>query len=305
MTYVHAPFDLNRDLSHTLALADSSPLSIPHVADWPYRFSSWALDDALNARAWRDESNRLLGWAALQTPFWSIDCVVHPEAPAALYREMLAWSQSRAAELQRAGAGRPMWFVSIAASCAEQRHVLAELGFEDQADVGEDSWSKVLLELTDVEPPALSLAPGLNIRSLDPAREIQAYVDMHREVFQSESMTHDWRARATRMAGYRNELDLVLASDEGTLRGFCVGWLRERANGERVGQIEPLGVRETHRGQKLSRALMGEAIRRLRALGARRIFVESDRQRDAAMAAYAAQGFRVAHEVLVYRYMMK
>ncbi len=110
---MHAPFDLSGDLADALKLADASALSIPHVADWPYRLSSWALDDPLNARVWRDASKRLLGWAALQTPFWAIDCVAHPGAPASLYREMLAWAQMRARELVNAGAGRPMWFVSI------------------------------------------------------------------------------------------------------------------------------------------------------------------------------------------------
>ncbi len=305
MANVQAPFDLNRDLADVLTLADASALSVPHAADWPYRFSSWALDDALNARVWRDASNRLQGWAALQTPFWAIDCVAHPGAPAALYREMLTWAQSRARDLARAEASRPMWFISIAASCVEQRRDLAELGFEDVSDIGEDAWSKVLFELTHAAAPeAAHLLPGLQIRSLNASSEIQAYVDMHREVFQSESMTHDWRARATRMAGYHNELDLVLTSEDGALCGFCVAWLRNCATGERVGQIEPLGVRESHRGKKLSRALMGEAIRRLRALGAQRIFVETDRQRDAAMAAYEAQGFHIAHEVLVYRYVL-
>jgi ribosomal protein S18 acetylase RimI-like enzyme len=304
MTTVQSPFDLNRDLADALALADISPQSIPHAADWPYRFSSWALDDPLNVRVWRDSTNRMVGWAALQTPFWAIDCVAHADAPAPLYRQMLGWAKSRATDLHRTGGGRPMWFVSIAASCDQQRRDLAELGFENQAAVGEDSWSKVLFELTDAEPPPQTLPSGLQIRSLNPASEIQAYVDMHREVFQSESMTHDWRARATRMADYRNDLDLVLVSGDGVLCGFCVAWLRQQTNGERIGQIEPLGVREAFRGNKLSRALMSDAIRRLRALGAQRIYVETDRQRDAAMAAYEAQGFRIAREVLVYRYVL-
>jgi ribosomal protein S18 acetylase RimI-like enzyme len=117
-------------------------------------------------------------------------------------------------------------------------------------------------------------------------------------------MTAAWRAQSTQMPDYDNTLDLVIASEQGDLVGFCVAWLRQLASGERVGQIEPLGIRERYRGQKLSRQLMTEALRRLRHLSAQRIFVETDKQRASAMAAYAAMGFRVAHEVLVYRYVV-
>ena len=71
---------------------------------------------------------------------------------------------------------------------------------------------------------------------LDPSAEIQAYVDLHRQVFQSESMTHAWRTHATQMTDYINALDLVIASDQGEIFGFCVAWLRRLASGETVGQ---------------------------------------------------------------------
>jgi ribosomal protein S18 acetylase RimI-like enzyme len=218
---------------------------------------------------------------------------------------MLEWANARANEMNAQGTGRPMWFLSIDARSETQRRDLETLGFVDVADDGEDAWSKVLFELNAeraIEQPPLPA--GLRIRSLNPGTEIQAYVDLHREVFGSENMTAGWRAQSTRAAGYHNDLDLVVASDAGELHGFCVAWLRRRATGEVVGQIEPLGVRESQRGQRLSHALMVEAVRRLRAHDATRIFVETDRQREAAMAAYTSIGFRVAHEVQVYRYTL-
>jgi len=105
------------------------------------------------------------------------------------------------------------------------------------------------------------------------------------------------------MHDYVNALDLIVA-DEDHMYGFCVAWRRQLASGEKIGQIEPLGVRESHRGQKLSRHLMGEAIRRLREHGATRIFVETDRQRESAMAAYESMGFKIVYDVLVYRYVV-
>ncbi len=299
---IHArPLNLPAELSPALALADVSPLGVPHVADWPYRFSSWALDDARNTQGWFDGTH-MLGWVVMQTPFWAIDCVVHPQAPASLYADMLAWAKARAHEMHAQGKGRPMWFVSIDTACTTQRRLLEKHGFVDVSNDGENAWSKVLFTWSGASSVAPAPLPeGVIIRSLNPANEIQTYVDLHREVFGSENMTVAWRARATQMAGYRNDLDLVIASSGGELHGFCVVWLRTLANGDIAGQIEPLGVRESQRGQHFSKALLAEAIRRLQDLGASRIHVETDRDREAAMAAYTSIGFAVTHDVLVYR----
>jgi hypothetical protein len=160
--------DLPTDLAQALNLADVSGLNIPHVADWPYRFSSWAIDSPLNARAWFDASSQLLGWIVMQAPFWAIDCVVHPDAPPHLYREMLEWAQVRAKEMAATGEGRPMWFVSIPLACLNQRHDLAALGFEDLSEAGDDAWSKVLFEFVDDDllPPS-KLPSGHQMRNLD------------------------------------------------------------------------------------------------------------------------------------------
>jgi ribosomal protein S18 acetylase RimI-like enzyme len=208
-------------------------------------------------------------------------------------------------EMAALGEGRSMWFISIPAACLSQRRELEALGFEDVSEASEDAWSKVLFELVDASVlPPVELPEGYQIRSLNAESEIQAYVDLHREVFRSGNMTHGWRTNAMQVIGYDNDLDLVIASDAGELCGFCVAWLRKLASGETVGQIEPLGVRESHRGQKLSGSLLAEAIHRLRSRGASRVFVETDRQRSAATAAYLAMGFRVAREVRVYRHLV-
>jgi ribosomal protein S18 acetylase RimI-like enzyme len=299
------PLRWSADATEALALADRSPLRIPHLADWPYRFASWALDDPQNTQVWRDASGRLLGWAVLQTPFWALDVVVHPAAPADRYATMLTWATTRATTLAAQGAGRPLWFVSIDAACHAERAHLERHGFVDVSDAAVDPWSKRLMVINpDREPVAPELPAGFQVRSLNVHTEIDAYVDLHREVFQSASMTVDWRRRATHMADYHNDLDLVLIAPNGTVCGFCIAWVRRREAGEVVGQIEPLGIQQPYRGRQLSRVLIAEAVRRSRALGAGRVFVETDQPNPAALAAYHAMGFRIAHTVRVYRYQV-
>jgi len=303
MPLYRRPLLLPDTLSEALTLAEHSPLNLPHLADWPYRFASWALDDPENTQGWFDESARLLGWAVLQTPFWAVDCVVHPEAPSELYRQMVAWSMARAHKLQASGAGRPIWFISIAASCEAHRHDLDRLGFVDVSEANEDPWSKVVFVLHEGhEVMPTPLPEDMQIHSLHVPGEIEAYVALHRDVFKSDSMTVGWRTRTTQMPGYHNALDLVLTSAAGELCGFCVAWLHQRGSGETIGQIEPLGIKESYRGRRLSQALLAEAVQGLRNYGAGQIYVETDLQRQSAMSAYAAMGFEIAHQVRVYRY---
>lgn len=302
MPFIRRPL-LPKDWPAALALADRSPVSLPHVADWAYRAASWALDAPENASVWLDETEQLRGWAVLQTPFWAIDAIVDPAATSALYRDLLDWATARAQTLRMANAGRPMWFVSIAADCREHRQILEDGGFIDVSEADVDPWSKVLFALPTAQGLAApSLPAGMMIRSLAVPQEIEAYVALHRAVFQSESMTPAWRERTTQMPGYRNELDLVLVADTGELCGFCIAWQRNLIDSEPIGQIEPLGISEPYRGRRLSQTLIAEAVRRLRAQGVAQVVIETDREREAAMAAYRSMGFTEAHAIRVYRY---
>jgi ribosomal protein S18 acetylase RimI-like enzyme len=147
---------------------------------------------------------------------------------------------------------------------------MAELeaaGFACQADVGENSWTKVFMARPAGMPlPETSLPSGWSIRPLAGEAEVGAYVALHRAVFESTSMID-----------------------------------KAGPEGRPCGQIEPLGVHAAHRNQGLAKAILVEGIKRLQELGAEQIFVETDNYRNAAMALYESVGFRLKHEVLVYR----
>jgi len=291
------PLDRARDAEALAVIGDRSGRNLPHVADWPYRFSSWGLDDARNGCVWTAPGGALLGGAVFQTPFWAIDLFLSPDAPSELFETMLRWVKDRAAE----GAGRPLWFTSIDARQMQRRRELEAAGFVDVSEADVDPWSKLLFECDDeIDLRGAALPPGWVIRPIDVERELPAYVDMHREVFGSANMTLDWRRTATRMPAYRNDLDLVLVDDAGVFEGFCIGWLRDAATVERVGQIEPLGMRDGARGRGCARLLVAEAVRRMRRLGAVRVCIEADASSPGA-ATYAALGFRCAAEIRVLR----
>jgi len=280
-----------------IALARQYPAEHLRVLDLPYRLSSWALDEPQNARLWFDAGGELVGWAVLQTPWWTIDIACCPDAVPALYGELLAWADARACQVVDTPSGHPTWFVM---AFADQPDIIREMetaGFACQADVGEDSWSKVFMRRAGELPVKdYHIPPEFTVRSLAGEAEVEAYIALHRAVFETKNMTVEWRRRTLQHADYRPDLDIVVAAPEGNLAAFCICWL----HGNR-GQVEPLGCHADYRRYALGRIALAEGLRRLQAAGAEQIFVETDNYRNTAMSLYQHMGFQVIRDVWVYR----
>lgn len=279
------------------ALVRSFPADNLHVADLPYRLCSWALDDHGNIGLWTDNNGDLVAWAVLQTPFVAIDVAVHPDAGAA-FPQIMIWADARAKDAVGTPGGLPSWYVNVFTWQTDRIRHLEKIGFASQADAGDDSWSKVLLrrQATGL-PEGGTLPDGYAVRPLAGDAEIEAYVAMHREVFQSRNMTAEWRRRILRHPDYVPELDLVAVSPNGQLAAFCICWLDTHSARAPSGQVEPFGARSLG----LGRAILAEGMKRLRQAGAEHIYVETDSYRNAALKRYTADGFRAVGDVLVYR----
>jgi mycothiol synthase len=165
--------------------------------------------------------------------------------------------------------------------------------------VGENSWSKVLMRRATDEPVRVyEPRPGFHVRPLAGMDEAQAYVELHRSVFESRNMTIEWRARTLRQPAYRPDLDLVVAADDGRLAAFCICWLDEESM---HGHVEPLGCHKDFRPFALGRVALSHGLQKLQSLGAKEIFVETDNYRNTAFRLYESFGFEVTQDVLVYR----
>jgi len=306
MTIIHRPIAGTNDIFAITDLVNQFPNDNLHVTDLPYRFSSWAMDFPENSQLWFDDAGKLLGWAVMQAPFWSIDYAYDPDF-AEVHPQILTWADERAKAIVDTPSGRPCWFINVFTTQTDRMADLEAAGFASQADVGDNSWTKVLFrcQIEDV-PAEADLPDGFTIRPLAGESEVQAYVDLHQAVFESKNMNFEWRQRTLQQPAYNPNVDLVAVAPDGTLAAFCICWLNtgttnSSAAGETTGQIEPLGVSESFRKLGLGRAILTEGMRRLKAQGARSIYVETDNYRDEAYALYESVGFRVAHDVLVYR----
>lgn len=288
------------DLNAMVNLVREFPAENLHVVDLPYRFSSWSFDFPENIRLWSDENNRLLAWAILQVPFWTIDYAYNPEFQH-LHPQILKWADVKAYRVVNTESGHPAWYVPVLASQADRIRDLKQAGFEPLAHVGENSWSQVLMTHSMQSPKDVNLPDGFHIRALNGANEVEAYVNLHRSVFESKNMTIEWRMRTLERSEYIPDLDLVAVTPKGELAAFCVCWLAKDINGEVFGQIEPMGVHADFRKLGLGRAILLEGLKRLIAEGARHIYVQTDNYRDSAFKLYESAGFTVMHDILMYR----
>jgi len=272
-----------------------------HVVDLPYRFSSWSFDYPENIHIWSDEKGQLLAWAILQVPFWTIDHAIHPEFQHMLHPQILEWADEQARKIVNTPSGHPAWFITAFASQVDRIHDLEQGGFASQANIGENSWSQVLMEHSMHIPFDIKLPDGFHIRPLNGVSEVEAYVELHQAVFESKNMTIEWRNRILQRPEYISDLDLVAVDPNGQLAAFCICWLAKDANGALSGQIEPMGVHADFRKLGLGRGILSEGLRRLRAKGAQRIYVQTDNYRGAAFKLYESTGFHVLHDIFLYR----
>jgi len=179
---------------------------------------------------------------------------------------------------------------------------LERTGFTSQENVGENSWTQVLLRhASPLSTKEISLPTGFTIRPLDGTKEVDAYVELHQAVFESRNMRTEWRQRILQRPEYIPDLDLVAVAPNGQLAACCICWLAENPNGECSGQIEPLGVHSEYRRLGLGHAILSEGLKRLRSRGAKQVYVQTDKYRDGAFRLYESSGFRFVKNILMYR----
>ena len=299
MAILQRPFLSEADKFQMSALAHQFAGDTLHVIDLPYRLSSWAFDNPENIGLWFNARQQCVAWAVLQTPFWTIDYVFDPTRDVNLHSDILAWADFRARAAIHTPNGLPAWYVDVFSGQAERIHDLEKAGFKCQSDAGEDAWSKVLMQRSIQTPVKVYRPPaGFTVRPLAGEMEVEAYVELHRSVFETKNMTVDWRRRTLKHPAYKPDLDIVVESPDGRLAAFCIGWFDENTL---EGQIEPLGCHQDFRRYALGRVALSEGLHRLQSLGAKAIFVETDSYRNTAFRLYESFDFQVIQDVLVYR----
>lgn len=169
--------------------------------------------------------------------------------------------------------------VAVEARSADRlRAVLGAAGWQD-----DEPWTPLRRDLADPVEDA-----GVRVEVTD-AAGADARAAVHRAAFGGGTFTAErWHAMAAGPA-YADARCLVAHDERGDAVAAVTVW---SAGPGRPGLLEPMGVHPDHRGRGHGRAVTLAAAAALRALGASSALVATPSENAAAVATYAAAGFR-------------
>jgi len=202
-----------------------------------------------------------------------------------LFRDLLDWSQPRTTTLRNGDE-------AIEA-------VLHERGFVHDPDAPWLRWSSRPLD--EVERP--SIPEGYRLSTMAEHVDFGSRAAAHRSAFtvpgRESRFSDDVYAAVRQETPWRGDLDCVILDPEEQVAAFALVWLDEL---NRVGELEPVGVRAEHQRHGLGRAVCLHALRQLQEAGAETALVGSrgDDGHPGPRLLYESIGFREAWRMLAF-----
>jgi len=117
--------------------------------------------------------------------------------------------------------------------------------------------------------PEAKPAPGYTVRALGdveelPARSWASWRAFHPDEPDEDYEGWEWYQNIQRIPLYRRDLDIVAVAPSGVFAAFCTVWYDDVT---RTGYFEPVGTAPEHQRRGLGKAVMCEALRRLKRVG--------------------------------------
>lgn len=207
--------------------------------------------------------DRIVGAAVYDMYFGEAFCGVLPGYEA-LYPEVLiyAWEALRDEE----GLG-----IGVCDSSPEEQRIARGLGFAPE----EQTETVLALDLAGSSPAPLP--EGYRLRELDQTADAEALEWLFWQGFDHgvdrAEFERSERIPARPRPHFDRRLSLAAVDAMGEPAAFCCLWYLP---GTDYAYVEPVCTVPAHRGRGLARALLGEALTRAKALGARTAYVISD-----------------------------
>lgn len=124
------------------------------------------------------------------------------------------------------------------------------------------------------------------------------YVRMHRSAWGAGSTySAETHRKVTKLPGYLKELNPTVVKTGGHIVGSCICW-PDTMN--MIGEIKPLQVDPDYRRIGVARAIVLEAIIRMKLLGMERALVYNSGSNMRAGRLYASAGFKPNGRILIY-----
>jgi mycothiol synthase len=270
-----------------------------HVGElmWGFFMVACHLNPQEHIRLWHDEWGTLVAYAILgEDP--SFDWQVLPEyAWVGIEAEALAWAETRLVELrQRDTQAWGSGLVSGARQDDKKRVAFLEQhGFRYSGKFAEVN----MLRSLDGPVPESVLPAGCQVRAVE-VDEVADRTAVQREVWQPwtvGNVSDDDYAYLMRLPGYHRDLDVVAVMPDGAIAAYANGWI-DPVN--RIGDFGPVGARPAYRRQGLTRAVLLEGLRRMRACGMDRVCISTGISNAPAKRLYESIGFKAVNRYLDY-----
>ena len=293
MDFTSQPYSGEADFARMQALlVEAGPVAPQQSYMYPGDLTWWAYQNTItdpykNVRIWEGPDAALLGFVWFDPPN-TATVQVHPafrgQHNHALEDDMLHWAEEHARGFEDKGEG-PRTLKTWAREGDD-----GWIAFLESIGYKRGSFNMLHMARDLVgEIPAPLLPEGWTVRPVDET-ELQARVDLHREVWHPSKVTLDAYRRLRQAPGYRPDLDIVAVAPDGTLASYCICWV-DQANAS--GDFEPVGTRSAYRGQGIGKAVMYGGLRRLQEHGASHAYLFSLPTNLAAFRLYESVGFRV------------
>lgn len=268
---------------HALALEQRRLLGVR--APWHVGDVTWGLrqhegrEDEWKIRVW-EEDGRVLAWSWLKSERALLEFDVRRDR-LDLLDEILAEPDARTAVA---------FEDDEEVRAALERHGFREPNEENLSRQGPllHFLARDLADAPDLPP----LPEGFRYRTVEPG-DLPERVAIHREVWAPSRVTEASFANVQASWPYRASLDCVVEAPGGRFAAYCLVWPDDE---NRVGELEPVGVREEFRRRGLGAAVCTFGLRRLHEEGGRQAIVYC--VTDGACGLYEAIGFR-RHATLV------
>lgn len=145
-----------------------------------------------------------------------------------------------------------------------RQDVLIRRGYS-KTNGGCQNYTRQLSDTIPDEP----VPDGYIVRSLDgedelPARSWASWRAFHPAEPKEQYKGWEWYRNIQRMPLYRRDLDIVAVSEDGAIAAFATLWYDDVT---RAGYFEPVGRVPEHQVHGLTRAVLFEAMRRLKKMG--------------------------------------
>lgn len=237
---------------------------------------------------WDDRAgDRLFGWALLDPHGETFDVYYQPELHAtSAAAEMLGWAENAAVRLARSKGSKQTGMFWVIPQDDFRIRWLESCGYKVQ-------YQSVALCRSLADPiPDCAVPDGFELRTCRGLDEVESRARAQYGAFESEALFEQYVERFTRFMqspAYHSAADIIAAAPDGSVAAFAVTWI-DPVN--RVGLFEPVGTHPAYQRKGLGRALMYEALRRLKIQGMEQAILCTGEQNTPAVQLYLSVGFR-------------